>query len=100
MHRPTRTLQIHVTRKCNLECLHCYSNSGPNETEALDLDALKAVVDDAVDLGYTLVTLSGGEPFLYPQMPELIAYAKDKGVTTAAVTKSRSASTARQSGTT
>jgi MoaA/NifB/PqqE/SkfB family radical SAM enzyme len=44
---PRRPMQIHVTRKCNLKCLHCYSNSGPEETEALDIRDLRAAVTDA-----------------------------------------------------
>lgn len=82
----SRALQIHVTRKCNLKCLHCYSSSGPEETETLPVAALKDVVRDAKALGYTLVTLSGGEPFLYPDMHELLSFAKDVGLRTAAVT--------------
>lgn len=81
-----RTLQIHVTRKCNLKCLHCYSSSGPEETEALDIDDLKLAVKDAKSLGYTFVTLSGGEPFLYPHMPEILSHAKGLGLKTAVVT--------------
>lgn len=81
-----RTLQIHVTRKCNLKCLHCYSMSGPEETEMLPIAALKELVNDAAELGYSFVTLSGGEPFLYPHMRELLAHAKGLGLKTGAVT--------------
>ena len=80
------SLQIHVTRKCNLKCLHCYSSSGPDETEALDIEDLKVAINDAKSLGYTFVTLSGGEPFLYPHMTEVLAHAKTLGLRTATVT--------------
>jgi len=82
----THTLQIHVTRKCNLKCLHCYSSSGPEHEDALDLDHLKEAVTDAKDLGFTFVTLSGGEPFLYPGMKDILAHAKALGLRTATVT--------------
>ncbi len=82
----TRPLQIHVTRKCNLQCLHCYSSSGPDQTEALDSVDLKLAVDDAHELGYSLVSLSGGEPFLYPHMTEVLAHAKVRDMKTAVVT--------------
>jgi len=81
-----RVLQIHVTRKCNLKCLHCYSSSGPTETEALDIADLKLAVSDAHALGYTFVTLSGGEPFLYPDLAEILTHAKGLGLVTGIVT--------------
>ena len=84
--RPTRTLQIHVTRKCNLKCLHCYSKSGPDQTEMLPLEDLTRLIDDAATLGYSLITLSGGEPFLYPDMVPLLAHAKSLKLHTAVVT--------------
>jgi len=80
------TLQIHVTKKCNLKCLHCYSSSGPDETQMLDIEALKLAVLDAKSLGFGFVTLSGGEPFLYPHMKEILEYAKSLGLRTGAVT--------------
>lgn len=82
----TRVLQIHVTRKCNLKCLHCYSSSGPEETETLPVAQLLDAVRDAKALGYTLVSLSGGEPFLYPDMEELLGFAHGLGMRTAVVT--------------
>ncbi|SDZ77528.1 radical SAM protein [Rubrimonas cliftonensis] len=82
----TRTLQIHVTRRCNLTCRHCYSSSGPDVREALEARALTAALDDAAALGFTFATLSGGEPFLYPAAPEIVAHAKGLGMRTAIVT--------------
>ncbi len=81
-----RIVQIHVTRKCNLKCRHCYSSSGPEETEALDIDDLLNAITDAKDLGYTFVTLSGGEPFLYPGLHQVLAHAKSLGLVTGLVT--------------
>lgn len=82
----THTLQIHVTRKCNLKCLHCYSSSGPEHEEALDIAHLKEAVTDARDLGFSFVTLSGGEPFLYPGMADILTHAKGLGMRTGTVT--------------
>ena len=84
--RAPRTLQIHVTRKCNLACLHCYSRSGPEETDALDPDALDAALGDAAALGFGFVSLSGGEPFLYPHLERTLRRAKTLGLRTGVVT--------------
>src|ERR1039457_6235914 len=61
-----RILQIHPTLRCNLQCEHCYSSSGPWSREELDLDVVNNVVSDAARMGYGVLSVSGGEPFLYP----------------------------------
>ena len=62
---PDRIIHLHPTRLCNLACLHCYSESDPQQTAALD----PAVVGDALEVlraeGYAHVSLSGGEPLVY-----------------------------------
>lgn len=58
-------LQLHPTRKCNLQCIHCYSDSGPFSTDEIPLDALLDALQDAAALGYQIVSVSGGEPLLY-----------------------------------
>lgn len=75
-------LQIHPTRHCNLSCVHCYSESGPTVTEQLDLEVLIQAVTDAAHLGYTVVSLSGGEPALYPDLVPLLSHAKKCGMRT------------------
>ncbi|HEY5868144.1 MAG TPA: radical SAM protein [Candidatus Tectomicrobia bacterium] len=81
----TRVVQIHPTRRCNLRCLHCYSSSSPVETEMLKVELLCAAVSDAVAEGYNWVSLSGGEPLLYPALEQLLAHAKAAGMGTAVV---------------
>ena len=84
--QPIRTFQLHVTRKCNLACVHCYSSSGPQFRETLSLADLCDAIGDAKELGYGAVSLSGGEPFLYPDMVPLLAHAKALGMKTGTVT--------------
>lgn len=72
-------MHLHVTRRCNLACKHCYSSSSPQATEALD----KAVTIDALGVlrreGYDTIALSGGEPFLHPDLPAIATAGKDMG---------------------
>lgn len=75
-----RIVQIHPTRRCNLRCLHCYSSSGPQEDGALGLDLLRDAVSGAAAEGYNVVSLSGGEPLLYPQIRDLLAHVKARGL--------------------
>jgi len=81
-----RVLQIHVTRKCNLKCLHCYSESGPDQTDKLNIDYLIPALSDAKRLGYDMISVSGGEPFLYPDLAVLLRTAKQQNLRTAVVT--------------
>lgn len=76
---PFHTIQIHPTRKCNLRCLHCYSSSGPDLKEMLDIEALKRFLEYAYEHGFNNISVSGGEPFLYNGLEELFKYSKSLG---------------------
>jgi MoaA/NifB/PqqE/SkfB family radical SAM enzyme len=83
--RPTgdhAIVQLHPTRRCNLQCLHCYSSSGPGVDESTPLPVLQHALEDAVALGYDVVGISGGEPLLYRQLTELLRTAKGLGLRT------------------
>jgi Fe-coproporphyrin III synthase len=77
---------VHPLRRCNLSCLHCYSSSGPEVSEALPLELLTAAIGDAAAEGYNTLAVSGGEPLLYPGISELIACAHEHGMTASATT--------------
>ncbi len=74
-----------LTRACNLACDHCYLSAHPGADRAGELDtaAALAVVDDLASAGVPLVLLSGGEPLLRPDLFEIAARARDRGVATA-----------------
>ncbi len=74
-----KTIQIHPTRRCNLECLHCYSYSAPNHREMLDIKSLKEFLSFAYDNGFNNIAVSGGEPFLYDHLGELLKWTKELG---------------------
>ncbi|RVX42723.1 MoaA/NifB/PqqE/SkfB family radical SAM enzyme [Nonomuraea polychroma] len=74
--------QVHPTRRCNLRCLHCYSQSGPDVGAVLGLDVLAEAVADAAALGYDVLGVSGGEPMLYQHLIELLGVGKALGMRT------------------
>jgi MoaA/NifB/PqqE/SkfB family radical SAM enzyme len=80
------TLQIHPSLRCNLRCKHCYTNSGPDGATMLRADAVKAVISGAAKVGYHRLSVSGGEPFLYPHLAEVLRAAKQGGMATSVVT--------------
>ena len=70
---------LEVTKRCNLRCRFCFANGGETPTEP-SLESLKAAVEDIVNkCGGVLLQLSGGEPSLRDDLPELVRFAKEKG---------------------
>ena len=70
-----------VTRRCNLKCLHCYSGSKniPYRNE-LTTEEGRALIRDVADFGSPVILLSGGEPMMRKDLPELTQYAVDLGM--------------------
>ncbi|MEY3011656.1 MAG: hypothetical protein RIT45_391 [Pseudomonadota bacterium] len=68
---------IQVVRHCNHFCGFC---SNPTTPYVHTFDTMKVLVDDFVDRGYFGIILTGGEPTLHPELPEITAYARDKGL--------------------
>ena len=73
------TLQWHLTERCNLKCTHCYQNEEIIKNE-LTLEKFK-VVDgfnnfiNSLDFQVSpLITLTGGEPFIYKDLEALLEY--------------------------
>jgi MoaA/NifB/PqqE/SkfB family radical SAM enzyme len=74
-------LWLEITAKCNLQCRHCYAESGPSEPlfgELSTEDWLK-ILADASNLGCKQVQFIGGEPTLHPKLADLIAFAAAQG---------------------
>jgi Fe-coproporphyrin III synthase len=70
-----RVLQVHPSRFCNLRCGHCYSSSGPDERSRLAVPLLEESIGHAARLGYNMLSVSGGEPLLYPGLRAICAEA-------------------------
>jgi 12,18-didecarboxysiroheme deacetylase len=70
-----------VTRQCNLKCVHCYAHAkattGDNE---LTTAQGKTLINDLAQFGVPVLLFSGGEPLIRPDLPELAAYAVQKGM--------------------
>lgn len=81
-----RVLQIHVSRRCNLQCLHCYSSSGPAERDEVPVGLFRQAITDAAVEGYNVVGMSGGEPLMYKPLRELLLHARACGMVTTVTT--------------
>lgn len=71
--RSPRSVDIDITTRCNLRCAYCYHFSGPGDVGA-DLPASEWLkfLKKIGNAGIMDVTLQGGEPFLRPDLEEII----------------------------
>lgn len=62
---------------CNLACRHCFNSSGPRDPwlEGLDAETVRRYIEEAGGLGVREFYFTGGEPFLHPDLPQLLAAA-------------------------
>jgi len=68
-------LWFYTNYHCNLACRYCLTESRPDAPRrVLDADAIVAAAGEAVTLGFTAFGVTGGEPFLRPDMPSLLAH--------------------------
>ena len=70
-----------ITRRCNLKCLHCYAHARniPFDNELTTMEG-KKLIDDLAGFGVPVLLISGGEPLVRKDLPELAAYAVGKGM--------------------
>jgi MoaA/NifB/PqqE/SkfB family radical SAM enzyme len=66
-----RSLDVEVTRRCNLRCDYCFVGWSRDWTSDLPEDVARAVVDEGAGL-FPMLHFTGGEPFAYRALPELI----------------------------
>ncbi|MBI4342631.1 MAG: radical SAM protein [Candidatus Omnitrophica bacterium] len=66
-----------MSRRCNLHCVHCYSDSA-NQAYAgeLTVGEAKVMLADLADFGIPALLLSGGEPLYHPHFFELAETAR------------------------
>lgn len=69
------------TRTCNLHCAHCYTDSfdAGYPDELTTAEAL-AMVDDVAALGSPVLLISGGEPLRRPDLFDVAAHARSRGM--------------------
>jgi len=58
--------QIVPTRRCNLDCAYC--NEYDKVSQPVPREVILRRIDRLGELGTTIITLSGGEPMLHPDL--------------------------------
>ena len=74
---------LELTRRCNLTCVHCYNydrHQPAPRSQELDTAQWQGIIDQLVEAGCLMLLMTGGEPLLRPDFPELYRYAVEKGL--------------------
>ena len=85
---------LELTRRCNHRCLYCYAvwgarSSGYPESLQAEMSAaeIKTIIGDLQsEAPVEYIALSGGEPLLREDLPEILAFIRDRGVTPIIIT--------------
>jgi MoaA/NifB/PqqE/SkfB family radical SAM enzyme len=75
VHPLTATLAVNY--RCNSKCTYCYI--WQHHVENTLLAELRRAIDQLARLGVPLISLTGGEPFLHPDLPEIVAAVRASG---------------------
>lgn len=79
-----RVLAVEVTRRCNLDCIHCRAAASCSAPEGeLSLTEYEALFKDVASFASPIVILTGGEPLLRNDIFEIGAAAAGQGLRTA-----------------
>jgi MoaA/NifB/PqqE/SkfB family radical SAM enzyme len=68
---------IDLTYRCNNTCRHCWlwlPENAPEKQEELSFDEIRRIADEARAMGCRRWNISGGEPMLRPDFPEIFEY--------------------------
>ena len=73
-------LYLEVTNRCNLDCTHCIVRSRADNVKDPGFDVLTTLLSGFREHGGRYVTISGGEPGLRTDLPELISEVANLGL--------------------
>jgi MoaA/NifB/PqqE/SkfB family radical SAM enzyme len=86
MASPRHPILAHLipTRRCNLSCAYC--NEYDDHSQPISTGELLRRVDRLASLGTTILTLSGGEPLLHPELDQVIGHIRSRGMIATLIT--------------
>src|SRR3954447_6887264 len=65
-------------RRCNLACTYC--NEYDDVSKPVAIETMYERLDHLADLGTPIITISGGEPLLHPNLDLIIAHVRKRGM--------------------
>src|SRR5256714_700923 len=65
-------------RRCNLACGYC--NEYDKVSQPVPLEVMKRRLDKLAELGTSIITISGGEPLMHPELDDIIRHIRSHGI--------------------
>jgi MoaA/NifB/PqqE/SkfB family radical SAM enzyme len=77
---------VHIVpmRRCNLSCAYC--NEYDSVSQPVPLEIMLRRLDKLADLGTAMITVSGGEPLLHPELDAMIVRMRERGMVSSLIT--------------
>jgi MoaA/NifB/PqqE/SkfB family radical SAM enzyme len=71
-------------RRCNLDCGYC--NEYDDVSAPVSFEEMKRRLDRLADMGTTIITISGGEPLMHPDLDDIIRHIRRRGMIAGLIT--------------
>jgi MoaA/NifB/PqqE/SkfB family radical SAM enzyme len=86
MRSPRHPIQAHIVpiRRCNLSCTYC--NEFDDHSAPVPTPVMLGRIDRLARLGTTIITISGGEPLLHPDLDEIVRRIRQNGIIATLIT--------------
>jgi len=77
---------VHIIpmRQCNLACTYC--NEFDDFSKPVPLEEMKKRLDILAGMGTSIITISGGEPLMHPELDEVIRHIRRRGMIAGLIT--------------
>lgn len=75
-----KMLLLEITRKCNLNCHHCYNSSGKELKNEMSLDDIEKIIKNFKNIGGNIVCITGGEPLMRSDFKEIVDLIISNGI--------------------
>jgi len=74
-------IDLETNTNCNLKCFMCFQSYDPPKPSKMETELFKKIIDEGAKAGLcSIKTQYRGEPLLDKRMPQMVKYAKDKGI--------------------
>jgi MoaA/NifB/PqqE/SkfB family radical SAM enzyme len=71
-------------RRCNLDCTYC--NEFDDTSKPVPLEEMKKRLDKLAEMGTSIITISGGEPLMHPELDNIIRHIRKRGMIAGLIT--------------
>src|SRR5262245_24722106 len=73
-------VQYYILSRCNLNCRQCNIVEGNSDLKEANLQTIAKIAKNLRKIGAGVVLLTGGEPFLRPDLPEIVRIMRAEGL--------------------